>query len=300
MARKIKDLKTIHGNEILRYPPSIESKYPSMQIKINERQGEFDEGFVTDIYTYIPVGIFSNDGISYNNLERGLIGGGIEALSQENVSLTQEDIMAASGQFTSYVTDFVGFDISGGYSAAVAKAGVAINPQSVSTFESTEIRSFDINMKFITNNSEESRTVRTIINRIREFMYPEQIGTFSLQYPATFEIKFFMPGSEKPNPYMPLYMPAYCTGLQSTYNPSHASFHPDGAPVEVDIQLSFRESDQLTREKINQAMVEAYGEEYISDAENEIGQTGLSEDAQRALEKMKADGKSKGDSPIGK
>jgi len=291
MARNIKNLKNIFGSEILRYPPAIDSNYPYMQIKINERQGEIDEGFVTDIYTYIPVGIFNNDGISYNNLERGLIGGGIEALSQQNVSLTQEDIMAAAGEFTSQATAFTGFDVSGGYSAAVAKAGVALNPQAVSTFESTEIRQFDINMKFITNSSAESKTVRTIINRIREFMYPEQIGTFALQYPATFEIKFFMPGSEKPNPFMPLYMPAYCTGLQTTYNPSHASFHPDGAPVEVDLQLSFRESDQLTREKINDAMVDTYGEEFISGATDETGRVDLDEEARQQLQKLTEQGK---------
>lgn len=293
MTRQVSKLSNVMGNEILRYPLQIETNYPYMNIKINERQGNADEGFITDIYTYIPVGIFNNDGISYNNLERGLIGSGIEALSQQGVALSQEDIMAAAGEFTSQASAYIGFDISGGYSAGVAKAGVALNPQSVTTFESTEVRAFDINMKFITNSSEESQVVAKIINRIREFMYPEQIGTFALQYPATFEIKFYMPGdSGKPNPFMPLYMPAYCTGLQTTYNPSHASFHPDGAPVEVDCQLSFREAEQLTREKLNKLMTE--NGMNISGAEDEKGTVELSEDYQKALENLKQQGKTDG------
>ena len=291
MVRQVNKLTTIHGgNEVLKYPPEINaSKYPFMNIKINERQGASDEGFVTDIYTYIPVGIFNNDGISYNNLERGLIGSGIEALSQQGVSLTQEDIMAAAGEFTSQASAYVGMDISGGYSAGVAKAGVALNPSAVTTFESTEIRQFDINLKFITNSNKESQVVAKIINRIREFMYPEQIGTFALQYPATFEIKFYSPGSSQPNPFMPIYMPAYCTGLQTTYNPSHASFHPDGAPVEVDCQLSFREAEQLTREKLNILMQENGVD--ISGAENEDGTTELSAETKETLETLKSQGK---------
>ena len=293
MARTINNLKNIMGNEVLKYPPEINaSKYPFMNIKINERQGASDEGFVTDIYTYIPIGIFNNDGVSYNNLERGLIGSGIEALSQQGVSLTQEDIMAAAGEFTSQASAYIGMDISGGYSAGVAKAGIALNPSAVTTFESTEIRQFDINLKFITNSNDESKVVAKIINRIREFMYPEQIGTFSLQYPATFEIKFYSPGSSLPNPFMPIYMPAYCTGLQTTYNPSHASFHPDGAPVEVDCQLSFRESEQLTREKLN-ILMEENGVE-ISGAENESGTTELSVEQQETLDKLKEQGRTTG------
>jgi len=282
MGQKTTD--TEKGNEILKYPLDMGGKnYPFMHIKINERNLTKSEGFVTDIFTYIPIGIFQNDGMSYGNLERGLIGAGIEALSNGSFTVTGEDLMAAAGQFTSSIQSFTGMDVTAGYNAGVAKAGIAMNPTAVTTFESSEIRTFDINLKFITESEKESEKVGTIINRIREFMYPEKVGSFALQYPATFEIRFYAPvhGVMKETPYMPVFMPAYCTGLQTTYNASHSSFHPDGAPVEVDCQLSFRETHQLTREDIRARMAER-GIAF-SKAEDETGTTELSEEQQNAV-----------------
>tara|TARA_B100001093_G_scaffold93186_1_gene85426 strand:- start:2434 stop:3333 length:900 start_codon:yes stop_codon:yes gene_type:complete len=278
------------GNEILKYPLDIGgTNYPFMHIKINERQGKADEGFVTDIFTYIPIGIFQNDGMSYGNLERGLIGSGIEALTSGSFTVTGEDLMAAAGQFTSSLQNFTGVDMTGGYNAGVAKAGVAMNPSAVTTFESSEIRTFDINLKFITESKEESQRVKTIINRIREFMYPEKVGTFALQYPATFEIRFYAPvnGQMAETTHMPVFMPAYCTGLQTTYNASHSSFHPDGAPVEVDCQLSFRETHQLTREELNARMSERGIS--TSDALDEEGTIELSDEMKEELAKHRAE-----------
>ncbi len=289
-----------NGNETLKYPLNIgeNGMYPFMHIKINERYLKPDEGFVTDIYTYIPIGIFQNDGMSYGNLERGLIGAGIDALSNGAFSVTAEDLLAASGQFTSSLTNFTGVDLTGGYNAGVAKAGVAMNPSAVTTFESAEVRTFDINLKFITNSAKESQVVGKIINRIREFMYPEKIGSFALQYPATFEIKFYAGTSADPEnaketiiketPYMPVFMPAYCTGLQTTYNASHSSFHPDGAPVEVDCQLSFRETHQLTREELNERMKERGISTSL--AEDEKGTIELSEEMKEEIERLRQQG----------
>lgn len=267
------------GVEKIVFPKNLGESgiYPFMHIRINERQGQEKEGYVTSIFTYIPVGIFNNDGISYGNLEQGLVGASINAVlgaaRGNGIVLTQEDLMAAAGAGAGAVQSFVGFDPTGGYNIGMTKKGVAANPAAVTAFESPEIRNFDINLKFITESAEESKEVGKIINRIQEFMYPEKIGQYALQYPATFEVEFYAPvnGEIKRTPYMPLYAPAYCTGLQTTYNPSHASFHPDGAPVEVDVQLSFKEKDMLVREDIKRMMNEA-GITH-SDAEDETGVT---------------------------
>lgn len=267
------------GVEKIVFPKNLGESgiYPFMHIRINERQGQEKEGYVTSIFTYIPVGIFNNDGISYGNLEQGLVGASINAVlgaaRGNGIVLTQEDLMAAAGAGAGAVQSFVGFDPTGGYNIGMTKKGVAANPAAVTAFESPEIRNFDINLKFITESADESKEVGKIINRIQEFMYPEKIGQYALQYPATFEVEFYAPvnGEIKRTPYMPLYAPAYCTGLQTTYNPSHASFHPDGAPVEVDVQLSFKEKDMLVREDIKRMMNEA-GITH-SDAKDETGVT---------------------------
>jgi len=261
------------ANERLVYPSNLgeDGMYPFMKIMINERALKGDEGFTTTIYTYIPIGIFQNDGISYGTLERGLTGQVMETiLGNNNYALTREDLIAAASRGTSYVGDFVGFDVTGGYNVAVAKQGIAMNPSAVVTFDTTEIRQFDINLKFISETKEESAEIGKIINRIQNFMYPEKIGKFALQYPATFFIEFYAPDENLDitrTPLMPIYAPAYCTGLQTTYNPSHSSFHPDGTPVEVDVQLSFRETRALVREDLHELYKDAGIS--ISDAPNE-------------------------------
>lgn len=289
------------GNETLKYPPDMGGNlYPFMQIRINERALKQDEGFTTDIFTYIPVGIFQNDGMAYNNLERGLLGAGLEALTNEQFVLTAEDLQAAAGQFTGAFQNFTGIDASMGYNAGIAKKGIAMNPTAVTTFEASEIRTFDINLKFITNSADESATVGKIINRIREFMYPEKIGSFSLQYPATFDIRFFVPRASGDSieiaetPYMPIYMPAYCTGLQTTYNSTHSSFHPDGAPVEVDCQLSFRETHQLTREDLNERMAERGITTSLAENEEGTKYVETDEELSEALESLRNLGKTDG------
>lgn len=276
------------GVEKIVFPKNLGESgiYPFMHIRINERQGQEKEGYVTSIFTYIPVGIFNNDGISYGTLERGMTGQIIETLKGSNEKgLTAEDMEAAFSRVAGEVGGFVGFDITGGYNAAVAERGVAVNPSAVITLDSPEIRQFDIQLKFVAESKKESQQVSKFLRRIQEFMYPEQVGKFALQYPALFEIKFMVPvnGQYIESPFMPLYQKAYCTGMQNTYNSGHSSFHADGSPVEIDCQLSFREHKSLTREDIKERFA-TVGMDDLGSLFDELGADSVEEAQNRYTE----------------
>ena len=283
----VEDKKSTHsGTETIVYPEDIRdetSQKPYMQITIHERHGADKSGFTTNLYTYIPAGVFNNDGVSYGTLERGMTGQIFEQLkgNLEGQGLTTEDVEAAFSRVVGEVGGAIGFDITGGYNAAVAERGVAVNPSAVITLDSSEVRQFDLTLKFVAESKKESETVSKIIRRIQEFMYPEKIGKFAVQYPALFEIKFMVPvnGTYIESPFMPFYEKAYCTGMQTTYNSGHSSFHADGSPVEVDCQLSFREHKNLTREDIK-ARYAQIGVDDLGSQFDELGTT----DAEKAKE----------------
>ena len=278
---------THSGTETIVYPEDIrdeKSQKPYMQITIHERHGADKSGFTTNLYTYIPAGVFNNDGVSYGTLERGITGQIFEQLkgNLEGQGLTTEDVEAAFSRVAGEVGGFLGgIDITGGYNAAVAERGVAVNPSAVITLDSSEVRQFDLQLKFVAESKKESETVSKIIRRIQEFMYPEKIGKFAVQYPALFEVKFMVPvnGTYIESPFMPFYEKAYCTGMQTTYNSGHSSFHADGSPVEVDCQLSFREHKNLTREDIKRRYAQI-GVDDLGSQFDELGTT----DAEKAKE----------------
>lgn len=280
----LEDIQTLHkvATEVIVYPEDLRDETnpkPYLQMTIHERHNSDKSGFTTNLYTYIPTGIFNNDGISYGTLERGMTGQIIETLKGSNEKgLTAEDMEAAFSRVAGEVGGFVGFDITGGYNAAVAERGVAVNPSAVITLDSPEVRQFDLQLKFVAESKKESQQVSKFLRRIQEFMYPEQVGKFALQYPALFEIKFMVPvnGQYIESPFMPLYQKAYCTGMQNTYNSGHSSFHSDGSPVEIDCQLSFREHKSLTREDIKERF-ETVGMDDLGSLFDELGADSVEE-----------------------
>ena len=49
---------------------------------------------------------------------------------------------------------------------------------------------------------------------------------------------------------MPVIMPCYLTQLETTYNPTGNTFHRDGAPVELDMNIQLTETKTLVRQDL--------------------------------------------------
>jgi hypothetical protein len=65
-------------------------------------------------------------------------------------------------------------------------------------------------------------------------------------YPAEFQLTYFYRNTE--NPYLFSFKPCVLTDMQVDYGGDQFSTFANGAPVEVNISLTFRETEILTKE----------------------------------------------------
>ena len=247
--------------KILRFPDEL-GRYVSeghahMSIEVEERYGD---STITpyNIHTYMPIGISVGDGQNYTNLDLGITGQGIKVLAEKftggSGTFTQQDLAIGGaetiGKFSSELDSLTGgfFNVDEGRRLGLLSKGLALNPNTLITYEGPTVRTFSFSFKFISESAKESETAKEIINVFRNYMYPDRVGVLALQYPAIFHLKFYN-GKEK-NLHMPIIKPCYLTNLNTTYNPTGNTFHRDGAPVELDMELTFTETKTLVREDL--------------------------------------------------
>jgi hypothetical protein len=216
----------------------------------------------------MPIAYVVNDMIGYENAELGA--GGAAALNaMERTGEMGSALSAALGSFTGSFTDLfkqgMGADaarvalargiakapISAGLKAAGSIAArVTVNPNVRAIFRGVSLREFSFQFKFIPYSAEESRAIADIIRTFRTHAYPEAIyaGPVAVgyKYPDLFKIKVQYKGKDVGSKIKMCYL----RNVQTSYNPTAASFHADGNPTEIDLSLSFTEHTTISREDI--------------------------------------------------
>ena len=144
------------------------------------------------------------------------------------------------------VKDLVG-KIAGGSDTVRALArsqGLAKNPNIITEFSGMATRRYTFQYKFMPRTAKESQTIRDIQYLFQARAYPTvKVENLVLQYPPKWRIKFL-------NTDLPGLYECYLESVGFTVNPSANTWHRDGAPGEVDLQLSFMETKALTAEEI--------------------------------------------------
>lgn len=254
--------------KILRFPDElgryVNEGHAHMRIEVEERYGD---STITpyNIHTYMPIGISVGDGQNYTNLDLGITGQGTKLLAEritgsKTGTFTQQDLILGSaetvGKFGSELDSLTGgfLNTEETRRLGLLSKGLALNPNTLIAYEGPTVRTFSFSFKFISESAKESETAKEIINVFRNYMYPDRVGVLALQYPAVFHLKFYN-GKKEENLHMPIIKPCYLTNLNTTYNPTGNTFHRDGAPVELDMELTFTETKSLVREDL-------YGEDY--------------------------------------
>ena len=201
---------------------------------------------VFKIHLYVPSGFSLGDGANFGNIDLGTI----RAAEKLFRNKTEQEVtdLEATAIGTALLNKLgVGDDLSLA-AANQVKAGVALNNQTTLTYEGSNIRTFDMQFLLVSSNSKEAETMRIIEHTFRKYMYAKTEGTFALKYPPLFRIKF-MKGKEV-NKFMPFIFDSYLTGMTTSYNNNGNMYHKDGSPTDVQIQLSFQEQRQLTRDDL--------------------------------------------------
>jgi hypothetical protein len=217
------------------------------------------------ISLYSPPNIGFSDGAGFSTFDMGPIGNQIAnnisgGLNSDSIRTTLEDMTSIANQNTDLRTIMAGKMIqSAGMVPGADRVSdiyqksksIAINPNTVTSFQNMNIRSFVFNFKLVAESQEESITIKQMQNFIRTYMYAASTSNgYILSYPAKWKIKFVLGGSTRRNPFLPQIYESYLTNFQTTYNSSSHLTFADGAPTEVDVSMTFQETRVLTQNDI--------------------------------------------------
>lgn len=138
-----------------------------------------------------------------------------------------------------------------------ATSGVKINPFREALFESIDYRTFNFKYRFFPKTEKESNNVKRIIDTFKIHMHPDlSASNLFYIYPSEFEIVYYyvnpVTNENYENPY--LYRIGNCalTDMAVEYGGDTFSTFENGAPTQINLTLTFRELEQLTKREMRQ------------------------------------------------
>ena len=139
---------------------------------------------------------------------------------------------------------FSGVDVK---SAISASSGTSLNPFRETVFESVDFRSFAFKYKFFPKNKKESESIKNIIHLFKLHMHPElsQPNKLFFIYPSEFQITYYYESG--PNPYFHKFRPCALESMEVNYGGEQFASFRDGTPVEINLSLTFRELEIITK-----------------------------------------------------
>lgn len=123
--------------------------------------------------------------------------------------------------------------------------GIVKNPHTTSFFDGVELRTYNLSWNLSARSQQESDIINTIVQTLRERILPEEdIEGFTLEYPDLVFVSFEGEGKE----YLPKFYKSFISAMNVNISSGEGVvFYKSGAPVSVQINLSFVETNILTR-----------------------------------------------------
>ena len=155
------------------------------------------------------------------------------------------DLAQETGQVGAGFTDFL-----------LRNKGLALNPQVELLFKGTANRGFIFDFKFQPKNQKEAETINNIIFIFRRYAAPTLSATVTdpgayFIPPAQFDIQYYFKNQE--NKFIGRISTCVLENIDINYSSAgqYATFN-DGSPIEINMQLRFKEVDIITRNMIDQ------------------------------------------------
>lgn len=133
--------------------------------------------------------------------------------------------------------------------------GIAANPRKEQMFKGVDFRTFQFEYQFFPRDEKESRNVQEIIKMFKFHMHPEfaDVSKFLYVYPSEFDISYYTNGTE--NPHIHKHTSCVLTEMSVNYTPnSMFNTFADGSPVQINVQLTFKELGLLDKDKIKKGL----------------------------------------------
>ena len=220
---------------------------------------------------YLPPNVEDNTTAGYNDIRTGLAGflaaRGVDAATSgdDAEKIAKEFVGAAKGMLSSAAMRAVSevaeiaLGAEGTTQLANKAFGVADNPYMEVLFDAMSLRTFTYNFKFAPKSEEETAEVQNIIRVFRFHMTPELRGGQSrfLGLPSQFDIHYmYQPmgdgqsSNADVNPYYNKIATCVLSNCTVNYTPDGVKSFDDGAPTQITMSLTFKETEMLTKEKV--------------------------------------------------
>jgi len=130
-----------------------------------------------------------------------------------------------------------------------ASSKVGLNPFKEVLFQSIDFRSFSFKYRFMPKSDQEAKNIQAIIKTFKFHMHPElSTNKLFFIYPSEFEISYIFEGKE--NEYFHKFKPCVLESMDVTYGGEQYSSFTDGKPTEVNLSLTFKETEILTKSQV--------------------------------------------------
>ena len=222
------------------------------------------------IAIYLPPNVEDTTNAAYNDMRTGLAGflaaRGEQIASTQDAERIAKELLGSAGGVLSgaalrAVSEVAEMALGAeGTTQLVNKAfGQADNPYMEVLFDAMQLRTFTYNFIFAPKNEKETEEVQKIIQIFRFHMAPELRGGQSrfLGLPSQFDIHYmYLPMGQtneaKENLYYNRIATCVLQNCVTNYTPDGVKSFEDGAPTKITMTLTFKETELLTKEKINQ------------------------------------------------
>ena len=226
---------------------------------------------ITDsVALYLPPNVQDSTSAGYNDMETGIIGLVAAGGGQFINAMRNNDYQRAASQLVSGVKQvsteafrtalgglvdvFAG--VEGSAQLADKAFGQATNPYMEVMFESMGLREFTYNFTFAPKNAQERDDVQDIIKLFRFHMAPELKGSQHrfLTLPSTFDIHYMYQHSKDyaaENNFYSKIATCVLTSVSTDYTPNGVKSFQDGSPTQINMSLSFKETEMLNKQMIN-------------------------------------------------
>ena len=187
-------------------------------------------------------------GVNYQDKDMGILGGFLtdDSVSGPNLgSVTQSALLQAS----SIVGLLPGLGQASPADIIQLGAKAKTNPFREVFFEGIDYRKFNFRYKFMPRTPGESRRVLDIITTFKQHMHPELASNgYFYVYPSEFEIMYCY--GKQQNTYFNKIAQCALTDMSVEYGGEQFSSFNNGAPTEINLTLSFRELELVTKNSI--------------------------------------------------
>lgn len=188
--------------------------------------------------------------MNYANKELGTLAGIIKGGLTETMSALNPLSEQAAAAFASFAKLPGAFGLPDVQTALSASSKTSLNPFREVIFESVDFRSFNFKYKFLPKNKQESEAIRNIVKLFKYHMHPEiSKSKLFFIYPSEFVISYYFQNDK--NTYFHKMAPCALESMEVSYGGEQFSSFDDGNPTEVNISLTFRELEILTKQMID-------------------------------------------------